>query len=114
MVMKELSWKAMLKDLEGARVEGGRYMGSFIVSLPDTIVCMEGEDMTDEEPTILRGERERAQAIANCDQEVPGFRFKLFYFILIRFILLSHMAMLQFTYHGGCTNCLPRRGRIQL
>ena len=53
MVMKELSWKAMLKDLEGARVEGGRYMGSFIVSLLDTIVWMEGEDMTDEEPTVL-------------------------------------------------------------
>ena len=47
----------MLKDLEGARVEGGRYMGSFIVSLPGTIVWMEGED-TDEEPTAIRGERE--------------------------------------------------------
>ena len=43
----------MLKDLEGACVEGGRYMGSFIVSLPDTIVWMEGEDMMDEEPTVL-------------------------------------------------------------
>ena len=51
--MKELSWKAMLKDLEGAHVEGGRYMGSFIVSLPDTIVWMEGEDTTDKEPTAF-------------------------------------------------------------
>ena len=77
-VPKELSWKAMLKDLEGASVEGRRYMESFIVSLPDAIVWMEGEDTTDEEPVaVLRGEREQAQAIANCVREVSGFRFKL-------------------------------------
>ena len=59
-------------------MEGGRYMGTFIVSLPDTIVWMDGEDMTDEEPVaVLQGERERAQAIATCVRGVSGFRFKL-------------------------------------
>ena len=59
-------------------MEGGRYMGTFIVSLPDTIVWMDGEDMTDEEPVaVLQGEQEQAQAIATCVRGVSGFQFKL-------------------------------------
>ena len=104
MVTKELSWKAMLKDLEGTRVEGGRYMESFIVSLPDAIVWMEGEDTTDEEPVaILRGEREQAQAIANCVREVSGFRFKS---------VLSQIDLVKADYLLTCQLSLRNSQRV--
>ena len=92
--MKELSWKA-----------GDTWDPSLCHY--QTLLCgwKVRTQWTRNQPLFFERSK-RAQAITNCDQEVLGFRFQIL-LLLIRFILLIHMAMLQFTYHGDCTNCLP-------